>query len=204
MNLLIRRAAALSLATLLAACAGQEAPDDHFYRLNVPAAAALERPAIKGMVEVAPLLAEGLVSDRAVVYLYADEPFELHQYNYHFWNTPPAAGVQEQLIRYLRAVKAAERVVSTDLRLPVDAAIEGRVRRFDQVFGGGGVRMVVELELAVIRTKDEKLSFLKTYLSEVPAADDSLPAAAKAASIALGEIFAKLVADLQSAPQPSS
>lgn len=204
MRTTVRRAAALSLVALLAACAGGEPTPDRFYRLDVPPAAVrFERPLFSGVVEVAPLLAEGLVSDRAIVYLYADEPYELHQYSYQFWNTPPAVAVQEQLIRFLRSANVAERVVSTDLRLSVDLAIEGRVRRFDQVFDGKVVRMAIELEIAIIRSKDEKLTLLKVYRAETPAQDDSLPAAAMAASAALSEIFASLLADLRSA-RPTS
>lgn len=201
----VRRVAALSLAGLLAACAaGQEPPPDHYYRVDMPAAGErLTQPLFPGIVEVAPLIADGLVNDRAVVYLYADEPNEVHQYTYRFWNTPPAALVQDQLIRFLRRVQVAERVVSTDLRLPADISVEGRVRHFEQVFGGTEVRVVIDLELAVIRAKDQGLVLLKEYHAERPAKDDTLPAAAAAASGALADIFNTLLADLRSA-RPSS
>lgn len=195
-----RRVVALSMAGLLAACAGQEPPPDHFYRLDVPAATErFARPLYSGIVEVAPLIADGLVSDRAVVYLYADEPNEVRQYTYRFWNTPPAVLVQEQLIRFLRGANVADRVVSTDLRLPADLSIEGRVRRFEQVFTGKDVRVVIELELAVIRGKDQGLMLLKDYRVEPLAQDDTLPAAATAASEGLSDIFTRLLADLRSA-----
>lgn len=200
MTTAVRRAAALSLAILLSACGTAEPPPDHFYRLEVaPAATTQDKPLLSGLIEVAPLLADGLVNDRAVVYVYADEPFELRQYNYQFWNSPPATLVQEQLIRFLRSAGVADRVVSTDLRLPVDYAIEGRVRRFEQVFGKGAAAMNVELEFAAIRVRDENLVLLKTYRSDKPAVDDSLPAAALAATEALSEIFYALLADLKAA-----
>lgn len=196
-----RRAAVLSLAGLLAACAaGQEPPPDHYYRVDLPATGErLAQPLFSGIVEVAPLIADGLVNDRAVVYLFAEEPSEVRQYTYRFWNTPPAALVQDQLIRFLRRAQVAERVVSTDLRLPADISVEGRVRRFEQVFGGTEVRVVIDLELAVIRAKDQGLVLLKEYRAERPAQDDTLPAAAAAAGVALTEIFNNLLADLRSA-----
>lgn len=199
-----RRVAALFLVGSLAACAGQEPTPDHFYRVDVPPAATLlERPLFPGIVEVAPLIADGLVSERAIVYLYADQPSEIHQYSYRFWNTPPAVLVQEQLLHFLRGAHLAERVVSTDLRLPADVSVEGRVRRFEQVFTGKDVRMVVDLDLAVIRGKDEGLTLLKDYHAEKPAQDDSLPAAAAAASEALSEIFNTLLNDLRAGRRPS-
>ncbi len=194
-----RRAVALSLAGLLAACAGQEPPPDHFYRVDVPAATEpLARPLFSGLVEVAPMIADGLVSDRAVVYLYADEPQEVRQYTYRFWNTPPAVLVQEQLIRFLRSARVADRVVSTDLRLPADISVEGRVRRFEQVFSGKDVRVVIDLELAVIRGKDQGLMLLKDYRAERSAQDDTLPAATTAAGEGLADIFTRLLTDLRS------
>lgn len=197
----LRRAAVLCLTGMLAACAGGgEPPPDHYYRLDVPVAVEpLPRPLFPGTIEVAPLMADGLVSDRAVVYLYANQPDEIHQYTYHFWNTPPATLVQQQLIQVLRRAGAARHVVSTDLRLPADASIEGRVRRFEQVFDGSAVRVVIDLELAVVRAKDEGVVLLKEYRAERPAGDDSLRAATTAASEALGDIFTRFLADIRSA-----
>lgn len=186
------------LSSLLGACALSEAPPgDHFYRLDVPVPSArFERPPLPGMLEVARMAADGLVGDRAVVYVQADQPHEVFDYNYHFWNQPPGDMVQDQLIRFLRAANAADRVLSPDLRIPPDYVVEGRIRRFEQRFDGG-VAMVVELELGLVRVADQNLLLLKSYRTAQPAPSDTVADAAAATNTALAAIFAEFAADLR-------
>lgn len=191
------RLAAIATALAVAACGGgAAAPDDHHYRLDVVAPGqALKQPLLSGVLEVQRFAAEGLVGERAMVYAVPDEPFEIHKYNYHFWNEPPGAMVQDQMIRYLRKTNLADKVVSPELHLKADYVIEGRVRRFDQLVGQT-THMVLEIELGLIRMQDEKLILLKTYRADEPAASDSAPAAVAAANKALSELFEQFVADL--------
>lgn len=195
---ILRLLAAAVAAAGLAACAVIEPPPEtHTYRVTVPPAAErFPRPPLAGTLEVAPLSAEGLVGDRAIVYVRADQPFEVSGYNYHLWNVAPGTLVQEELIRYLRAADAAPRVVSPALRLDPDYVIEGRITRFDQVFGDGA-SMVIEIELALIRSADNELLLLNRYRGAEPAADDSVPAAVLATERALAGIFARFLADLR-------
>lgn len=192
-----RLAAAVLIAGTLAACVGEPPPPDHFYRLSVaPPAERLKRPLLDGTVEVARLSGDGLVGERALVYVLAEEPYEIRTYNYQFWNEVPGALVQEQLIRFLRAVNVAGRVVSPELRLPSDWSVEGRIHRFDQVVGKG-VTMVIELELGLIRLEDEKLLLLETYHVEEPVTDASVPETVLATNRALSAIFSRFLGDLK-------
>lgn len=192
----IARLVALAVAASVAGCAGGPSPADRYYRLEAsPPTPVMDRPVLRGIVQVASLEADGLLAERPLVYSLSGEPFEIRHYNYDLWNEPPGTLVQDQLIRYLRRANLADRVVSTDLRTSGDYAIEGRVHRFEQVIGAPTV-VVVELELALIRLSDERLMLLETYDKTVPAANDSAPAVAMAANQALTEIFARFVEDL--------
>ncbi len=193
-----RLALAAAAAGWLSACAALEPPpDDHYYRLDV--IAPTERfaaPPFAGTLEVAPFTATGLVADRAIVFTVPDQPFEVDSYNYHLWNEPPGVLLQEQLIRFLREANLADRVVSPELRLPADYAVEGRIRRFDQVVAGGA-RMQIELELALIRLADEAPLLLRTYTVEEPAPNESVPAAVLATNKGLSEIYSRFLADIR-------
>ncbi len=192
----IVRLAAVAAAVTLAGCTGSPAPEDRYYRLDVAAAAPTTgKPLLAGIVQVASLDADGLLAERPLVYALSGEPFEIRHYNYDLWNEPPGTLVQDQLIRYLRGVNLADRVVSTDLRTTGDYVVEGRVHRFDQVIGAG-TAVVVELEFTLIRLSDDRLMLLETYRKATPAANDTAPAAARAANSALAEIFAQFVEDL--------
>jgi cholesterol transport system auxiliary component len=188
---------AVLLAAALGACAITEVPpSDHFYRLDVPEPTArFDRAPLSGVLEVARFGADGLVGDRAVAYVVADQPHEIFDYNYHFWNQAPGEMVQDQLIRFLRSANVADRVLSPDLRIPADYVVEGRIRRFEQSFADG-VAMVVELELGLVRIADQRLLLLKSYRATQPAAGDSVAEAATAADMALAAIFTEFAADL--------
>lgn len=187
------------LAAVLGGCGLGEAPlADRYYRVTVATpATGFATPPLDGVVEVARLVAEGLVGQRAVAYVMSDQPHEIFDYNYHFWNQAPGELVQEQLIRFLRGANAGRRVVSPDLRLNADFVIDGRIRRFEQVFDGE-VGMQIEIDLGVIRAADNELMMLNTYRAYRVAQDDSLPAAVVAANAGLADIFAAFAADLRS------
>lgn len=182
---------------LLAGCAQPELPHDHFYRLMVPAPeGAGDAPAIPGTIEVERLAADGLVSERPLVFSFRDDPQALRQYNYNLWNEAPPAIVQDQLSGYLRAAGIARRVVTPELRQRPDYQVVGKIRRFEQVVGPPhGV--AVELDLGVVRLRDDGLVFRRSYFAERKTVDDAPATAARAVNEALAELFAGFVKDIR-------
>ncbi len=189
--------AALLTAALGACAIAEPPPDDRYYRLDVPLPTArFQAPALSGVLEVARMSADGLVGNRAVAYVVADQPHEVFDYNYHFWNQPPGELVQGQLIRFLRAANAADRVLSPELRIRADYAVEGRIRRFEQSFAED-VSMIIELELGLVRLVDQQLLLLRSYRTAQAASGDSVASSAVAANAALAAIFAEFAVDLE-------
>jgi len=199
----VRRAAAALLGTALlgvAGCLAGPAPADHFYRLEAAGAPApLAEPALPGVLEVRPFRAEALTSERAILYRAEADAREVHRHAYHRWVETPPDMLQQLVADHLRRAGAAERVVTPALRVPADYELVGRIGRLEQVFGAGGPRVVLELDLAVTRiAADRELLLQEVYRAERATEGESAEAAARALGDALAEVLDRLVRDLDS------
>ena len=194
----MRTLAAALLALSIAACGGTaEAPRDQFYRLSVPVTPAGEAPALPGTVEVERFLAEGLITERALLYAAAATPEQLMQYRYHHWTDAPPRLLQEQLVSYLRAVRAALTVVTTEHRAEPDYVISAKVRRMEQLVGAGNPSVSLSIELSVRRERDGQLILIQVYDVERAVANQNMPDTVAAMSQALSALYGAFVADLR-------
>lgn len=196
---MIRRLLLSAALCLLAAACGGSAPPvprDHYYRMLVPAPEARNASAVlPGVLSVPPLETRGLLRERPLLYVDAAQPLEMRQYEYHFWSEPLAVLIQDQLVTYLRAAGMARSVLPSSASVPADFELAGRVIRVEQSLGGLAPAVVIELELGVIRTADNRLVGSKTYRVERPVRDDSVIASVEATNTALAEIFDGFIAD---------
>lgn len=194
-----RRLAAFSLGVLAAgfvACAGPPAPRDHFYRIEVvaPAAGGAQLP---GILEVERMGSDGTLRDRAMLKTLPGSP-EVTPYAYHRWTDSPTLLLQRALADYLRSAAVAESVVTPDAGATEDWQVNGYLRRLDHVIAATpSVR--VELELRMRRLDGEDLVEQRIYAAQGIPDDASLEAAARAFSVAIGEIFAEFTNDLRAA-----
>jgi ABC-type uncharacterized transport system auxiliary subunit len=196
----------LLLAPLLAACLGSAppVPRDHYYRLLVDgpapgftqAGAAVSLP---GTLTVELLQADGLLRERPLLFSASGDPHELQQHDYHYWNDAPPRMLQDQMVAYLRRSGLARAVVTPDMRIRADYELSGKVRRLERLLGGGPARVVVELELALVRLDDEMLIVVDTYSEEEPAADDTVQSAIVALNRATARIFDRFLAQATAA-----
>jgi ABC-type uncharacterized transport system auxiliary subunit len=180
----------------LIGCAQPPIPSDTFYRLEVADPAPAGRQVSDATVEVRAIDADGLASERALIY---SEPgsSSLRQYNYHFWVEAPTVAVQRELTDHLRASGLFGQVVTPRFRIRPDIEVQGRIARLEQYLESGSARVVAELELGAQRTgRGMDLLLLDTYRAERPAADASPAAAAEALEAALEDIFSRFTADL--------
>ncbi|MFA7430772.1 MAG: ABC-type transport auxiliary lipoprotein family protein [Rhodospirillaceae bacterium] len=193
-----RRVLSVIAVLAVAACAQPPIPTDTFYRLDVadpaPAGGA---PVFDGIIEVQAFAADGLASERALIYSEPGTP-TLRQYSYHFWVEAPTEAVQRELTDHLRASGLFGKVVTPRFRVRPDLEIQGRIARLEQYLEGNGTaRVVAEVELGAQRTgRGLGLVMLETYRIERPAANASPTAAAEALRDAMGEIFARFTTDL--------
>ena len=150
----------------------------------------------KGRLKSSALSADGLTAGRPIVYSRSDRPRELKEYHYHFWTEPPPVMLRDQLVAYLRGANVASAVVTPELRVAVNYALTGKIKRLERVIGvsPGSAKAVVELELGVRQTAGERLLFLDTYRVETEAAGDTVGAAVDAINEGLKRVFALFVA----------
>lgn len=198
-----RRLLAAAAVMAVAACAQPPVPTDTFYRLDVPDPEAAAQAPLGGIVEVRPFDADGLASERAMVYAEGDGA--LRQYNYHFWVDSPTAAIQRELTDHLRATGLFTQVLTPRFRVRPDVEVQGRVARLEQRIADGTATVVVEMEIGAQRTgRGLDLLVLNTYRVERPAADASPAAAGEATRAAVREIFDRFTADLAAALRQSA
>lgn len=191
-----------AMVAVVAACTVEPAPKDVFYRLTLPQPAEiLASPKLPGVLEISRFDSDGVVGERALTYSSAEAPQTLQNYRYEFWAEPPGIMLQERLASYLRQARVAETIATPDLRLRPDYYLRGSIKRLEQVVGNPSLG-VVELQLALTRADDGTLILLDTFKAQLPAQDASPQEAAKAMSMAVGEIYAAFLSDLAQATIP--
>lgn len=188
----------LPVLALLVACAAPPVPKEQYFRLIADAAPAKIERSVDGAVEIAPFSGEGVLGERPLLFT-ANGGLKLEQRSYAYWTDPPATMVRDELVSYLRSAGAAEKIVSSELRVDAKYLIEGKLHRLEQVIDGknGGA---VEIELSLIEKATDALILSNVYKFEEPADDDSIDAAVTALNKALNDVFAKFTADLAARP----
>jgi cholesterol transport system auxiliary component len=182
----------------LTACAGPPPPRDQYYRLAVAEPAqSFQRPPLPGIIEVDRLETDGVISERALAFQ-TRPGGPLGRYSYDYWSEPPGIMLQGRLVDTLRAARAAERIVTPDLRVPSDWTLRGKLRRFEQVAD----RVAIELQLAVVSARDGTLVLQETYAAELPAGSDKVEAAVIALGHGTTAVLNRFLADLGRAKLP--
>jgi len=195
------------LAPVLAGCLGSAppVPRDHYYRLLVPLPAesggAMLLP---GVLTVELLQADGLLRERPLLYSTAADAAELQQHNYHYWNDVPPRLLQDQMVTYLRRSGVASLVVTPDTRVRAEYQISGKAKRFERLVGGGGSKVVVEIEFALLRLSDDALLVVNTYSAEEAAAGDSVEDSILALNRATARVFDAFLSDVRLAATRSA
>jgi cholesterol transport system auxiliary component len=191
-----RAALVLGLALSLSGCFGSAppVPKEQYFRLIASAEpAAVEKP-IDGVVEIPLFQAEGVMGERPLLFT-NDNGVKLEQRNYAYWTDPPPAMLRDQLVAYLRAAKAADDVVPSELRVNAQYRVEGRIKRLEQLDGaknGGSIA----LELALIDKATDAIVASGIYEVSKDASGPNIDDAVHALNAGLNEIFAKFAVDL--------
>jgi ABC-type uncharacterized transport system auxiliary subunit len=194
---LIRRLPLLAmlLITALAACTAPTVPKEQYFRLvATPAAAKIAHP-IAGIVEVAPMAADGVTGERPLLFT-ANGGTKLEQRNYAYWTELPTAMIRDQIIAVLRSAGAADQVVPSELRIGAAYRIQGDIKRLEQSAGAKADSGIIELELSLIDESDDRLVLSRTYRAETPAADKTIDGAVAALNAGLDDVLKRFVADI--------
>ncbi len=189
------RAGMLAAFMLLAGCAQTHVPQDHYYRLHLPAPVRLETPVLPGTLVVRRLDADGLLQGRSIVHSRAGARLEAEAYHYHHWTDIPPVMLQQQLVAYLRSAGIAGRVAAASSDMQPDYIVTGRIRRFERLVDGG-VSGVIELELTLIRVASGRLLYNHVYRRETRASSRAMLDTVAALNSGLAEIYADFLHDL--------
>lgn len=191
--------AGLALLGGLTACgSAPPVPEDHFYRLQaVYAGSAPVAKVLAGTVEIDRFVADGLTSERPVVYSEAGKPNEVKAYHYHFWIKAPTVMLRDELVTFLREAGVADTVVTPAMRVQADYVLTGKIKHLEQVIGEPG-RTMLEVELGLRRPSDGKLLFLKSYRQENASGGPDVASAVDSLNTALSIIYADFLNDLVS------
>src|SRR3989344_2043312 len=171
-------ALSMMLAIGISGCTAPPLPEDHFYRLELGAPAAIQgQLRIDGALTVQRIRMGGMYGKRPLLYSTAHAPTELRQYHYHYWVDNPARLIQEQLSMYLRGANIARGVAMPVAGATADYQVDGTVHRFEQqlVASGGRVRRIeLLLKASDARTRRIELKSNSCYLRK-PMPPRSLP-----------------------------
>ncbi len=179
----------------VAACAAPTVPKEQYFRLvSAPATEKLAHPFV-GIVEAAPLGADGVTGERPLLYT-ANGGTKLEQRNYAYWTELPTAMIRDQLVAYLRSAGAADQVVPSELRIGAGYRIQGDIKRLEQSAGDKGDIGIIELELSVIDESTDQLIMSKVYRAETPSADHSIDGAVAALNAGLQDVLKRFAADI--------
>lgn len=195
------RAARLSIVVaftlLTCACATAPTPNDRFYRLELPQAAAATAP-FDRVVVVNAFEAYGAVAERPLLYRQDASP-ALTQYHYHLWAEPPAQMLSDALARHLRVLLGEERVYTRSARARADLVVRPRLRKLEQVLGEQSARAELALQFVVSEPGNQPLFVLEFDQSEAAASaapDDYVVAIDKLIGRAYNELGQRLTAEL--------
>jgi ABC-type uncharacterized transport system auxiliary subunit len=183
---------------LVACTTTVQIPEDKYYRLpEARPLIPLDRPFVEGVLGVAPLNADSLHRERAIIYVDPEHPLQLNPYHYHFWVESPVYLIQEHLLTYFRAVGLATRVVRFEPGMRVDALVKGTLQRFERIVENNGIKVSVALELEFIdQHRRDTQSWSKEYSETEQAADATMDATIEAFGNALNRIYTEFTRDL--------
>lgn len=175
-------------------------PQDHYYRLpeRVPPkteASAHDR-ALRRLAVARPQ-ADGLLTERSIVYVLSEHPLEVRQYRYHHWSQPPADLIQERLLDLLRSRGIAEVVSRPVPGEPADLTVSSRINRFERNVSEAQVSVTVVLELGLRSGQRTTPEWSDRYAATAVANNTSLHATVEAFDRALGQVLDRFVQDLR-------
>ena len=181
----------------LSGCASGPAPQDHFYRLEVPAPSARgSGTVLNGGLLVERPTTDALTRGRPLVHRDSESSVELTPYKYHLWVDTPDLLVQRETIDYLRAAQVATEVTSRQMGMEPRWVLDAHISRMEHLKSGGD-RVIVEIEMRVSPVRGRRVRVNKTYRAEQAVNGSGIEAAARAFGNAVGNILGQLVKDLE-------
>ncbi|MEE1544068.1 MAG: ABC-type transport auxiliary lipoprotein family protein [Alphaproteobacteria bacterium] len=189
------------LALMVAACSAPPVPRDQFYRLSGGSPTQrFATPPIEGSLAVNRLRADGLVSQRPILFSTLEHPNRLEQHNYHYWIEIPPVMLRDSLMVYLEQANIAPSIALGDARHRAGCELSANLRRMEHVVSGGQPSTaVIEVQFQLERVNDAAILLNRTYRAEQVALALTVDSTAAAFDQALAALFVRLISDLAAA-----
>jgi len=182
----------LLIAGSLTACAAPEVPKEQYFRLVAAPGDVHATKPLDGAVEIPPFDADGVMSERPLLFT-ADGGHKLEQRNYAYWTNTPPQMLRDQLVTYLRAAQLAPQIVPSELRVDdVKYSIRGTVRRLEQTANPDGG--TIEIELALLEKDSDKLILSKVFHVDEKTGSGKIDDAVTALNQGMNDIYKDFVA----------
>lgn len=183
----------------LAGCIGSgPAREDAFYRLDAPSGTPDTAVVpLEGTILVSAITGRGFTGGRNIVFWDAAQPETIQRYTYHFWVEPPAVLIQDVIAQALRDARLAEYVVTPTQRARADYIVSGTLLRMEHRREPGAAKVLIEMELALLKTATRDVVILKRYAVEEPATDNQIGSAVSAFERALTRLVSLYLADVR-------
>jgi len=197
----------LLLALLSASCGS--VPKTHYYTLQMVAPPARNDPKTPFVLGVERFRAVEMLRDDRIVYY--ESPTEMNFYEYHRWGSDPASLLSELALEWVQRTGAFADVRMLPAREPVDYILRGRLCDFEEVDYEGGGKGRVNLELALLRSRDHKVLWSVQRLAETPIQEKGVPGVVRALNDssdqllrdALPEMIAQVEQDYKASQGPT-
>ncbi len=173
-------------------------PADKYYRLEAAPGEASARTILNETLFIAPLRADGLYAERAMLYAPANQPRELQQYHYQHWIEPPRLLLQEHMRASFELMAIAPHVTDIASGSGAGYLLNARILRLEKITDGSNTRAVVSLHFALQRMKPLEVILEHSYSAEMVVSDDTQHAYVLACEAGLKKIYANFAGDLKS------
>lgn len=192
------RMGVLAVVVFAMGCTAGTVPPNRFYRLQVDTPATTvdaAAPKLNGVLVVQRFRAAGLIDERPILYS-ESTGLEVRQHHYHHWVDPPTDMIQEHMVAYLRATKAASVVTTPESRIRGDFVLRGRISRFEHILVDGAHRVLIETQVSLKDATRRHLLFSDTYRAEAEASGQGMEAVVEAFNRSVREILGQVARDV--------
>jgi ABC-type uncharacterized transport system auxiliary subunit len=192
----LRRLVMAGLSALaLVSCGG--VPKTRYYTVALPAQAPANDARTSFVLDVPRFRAAEVLRDDRI--LYYQSPTELNYYHYHRWSGYPADLVAEQVAGRLQAMGVFSQIRLFPHSTPGDYVLRGRLLNFEELDYQAGGAARVGLELALVRSRDQKVVWSDSRQSSHAVEEKGVAGVVKALNAACVETVNQLLSELVSA-----
>ena len=140
---------------------------EHFYSLpdNGPGYK-FKSPMLRGVLGISPIDADGIRSDRRMLFKKSNSPLELRLHHFRFWTDSPTKLVQQKIADYFRRMGLANKVIRYKPGNKVDYLLHGRLLKFERYVDtkSNQDKVLVSIELNISKESTGQLVVSNTVI----------------------------------------